>query len=109
MKIARIEEMTKGWFIGNFEPSLLKTNAVEVALKKYKKGDYEKAHYHKISTEFTVIVSGRVRMNGKEYIEGDIIVIEPNDSTDFEALEDNTVNVVVKIPGANDDKYLTKM
>lgn len=109
MKIARIEEMTKGWFIGNFEPSLLKTNAVEVALKKYKKGDYEKAHYHKIATEFTVIVSGRVRMNGKEYIEGDIIVIEPNDSTDFEALEDNTVNVVVKIPGANNDKYLTKM
>lgn len=109
MKIARIEEMTKGWFIGNFEPSLLKTNAVEVALKKYKKGDYEKAHYHKIATEFTVIVSGRVRMNGKEYIEGDIIVIEPNDSTDFEALEDNTVNVVVKIPGSNDDKYLTKM
>ena len=109
MKIARIYEMTKGWFIGNFEPSLLKTNAVEVALKKYKKGDYEKAHYHKIATEFTVIVSGRVRMNGKEYIEGDIIVIEPNDSTDFEALEDNTVNVVVKIPGSNDDKYLTKM
>lgn len=109
MKIARIDEMTKGWFIGNFEPSLLKTNAVEVALKKYKKGDYEKAHYHKIATEFTVIVSGRVRINGKEYIEGDIIVIEPNDSTDFEALEDNTVNVVVKIPGANDDKYLTKM
>ena len=109
MKIARIDEMTKGWFIGNFEPSLLKTNAVEVALKKYKKGDYEKAHYHKIATEFTVIVSGRVRMNGKEYIEGDIIVIEPNDSTDFEALEDNTLNVVVKIPGANDDKYLNKM
>ena len=80
-----------------------------MALKKYKKGDYEKAHYHKIATEFTVIVSGRVRMNGKEYIEGDIIVIEPNDSTDFEALEDNTVNVVVKIPGANNDKYLTKM
>ena len=106
MKIARIDEMTKGWFIGNFEPSLLKTNAVEVALKKYKKGDYEKAHYHKIATEFTVIVSGRVRMNGKEYIEGDIIVIEPNDSTDFEALEDNTVNVVVKIPGAHNDKYL---
>lgn len=106
MKIARIDEMIKGWFIGNFEPSLLKTNAVEVALKKYNKGDYEEAHYHKIATEFTVIVSGRVRMNGIEYREGDIIVIEPNDATDFEALEDNTINVVVKIPGANNDKYL---
>lgn len=109
MKTARIDEMIKGWFIGNFEPSLLKTNAVEVALKRYKKGDYEGAHYHKIATEFTVIVSGRARMNGIEYREGDIIVIEPNDSTDFEALEDNTVNVVVKIPGANNDKYLNKL
>lgn len=106
MKIARIDEMIKGWFIGNFEPSLLKTNAVEVALKKYNKGDYEEAHYYKIATEFTVIISGRVRMNGIEYGEGDIIVIEPNDATDFEALEDNTINVVVKIPGANNDKYL---
>ena len=48
-------------------------------------------------------------MNGIEYREGDIIVIEPNDSTDFEALEDNTVNVVVKIPGANNDKYLKNL
>ena len=101
--------MIKGWFIGNFEPSLLKTNAVEVALKKYKKGDYEDSHYHKIATEFTVIVSWKVKINGIEYREGDIIVIEPNDSTDFEALEDNTVNVVVKIPGANNDKYLKNL
>lgn len=107
MKTSKIDEMIKGWFIGNFEPSLLKTNDVEVALKKYKKGDYEKTHYHKIATEFTVIVSGSVKMNGIEYFEGDIIVIEPNEATDFEALEDNTVNLVVKIPGANNDKYLT--
>lgn len=107
MKTSKIDEMIKGWFIGNFEPSLLKTNDVEVALKKYKKGDYEKTHYHKIATEFTVIVSGSVKMNGMEYFEGDIIVIEPNEATDFEALEDDTVNLVVKIPGANNDKYLT--
>lgn len=105
MKIARLETMTKGWFVGNFEPSLLKTSEVEVAVKEYKKGDYEVSHFHKIATEITVIVSGRVRMNGVEYGAGDIIVIEPGDSTDFEALED-TVNTVVKFPGANNDKYL---
>ena len=44
-------------------------------------------------------------MNGIEYSKGDIIVIEPNEATDFEALED-TVNTVVKFPGANNDKYL---
>ena len=107
MKTSNINEMVKGWFIGNFEPSLLKTNDVEVAVKNYNKGDYESAHYHKIATEFTVIISGRVKMNNIEYKSGDIILIEPNESTDFEALEDNTVNVVVKIPGANNDKYLS--
>ena len=41
MKTAKLEDMVKGWFVGNFEPSLLKTNDVEVAVKSYKKGDYE--------------------------------------------------------------------
>jgi quercetin dioxygenase-like cupin family protein len=105
MKVAKLEDMVKGWFVGNFDPTLLKTNDVEVAVKEYKKGDYEEKHYHKIATEITVIVSGRVKMNGIEYSKGDIIVTEPNEATDFEALED-TVNTVVKYPGANDDKYL---
>jgi hypothetical protein len=53
----------------------------------------------------TAISSGRVRMNGSEYVKGDIIVIEPNQSTDFEVLED-TITTVVKFPGANNDKYM---
>ena len=105
MKVAKLEDMVKGWFVGNFDPTLLKTNDVEIAVKEYKKGDYEKKHYHKIATEITVIVSGRVKMNNVEYKKGDIIVTEPNEATDFEALED-TVNTVVKYPGANNDKYL---
>lgn len=106
MKTAKLDDMIKGWFIGNFEPSLCKTNDVEVAVKKYNKGDFEDKHYHKIATEYTLIISGRVRMNNKEYKEGDIIIMEPYETTDFECLEDNTVNVVVKLPGANNDKYL---
>ena len=108
MKIDKLEKMFKGWFIGNFEPTLLRTNDVEVAVKSYKKGDYEAKHYHKLATEFTVIISGRVKMNGVEYGKGDIIVMEPNEATDFECLEDGTQNVVVKIPGANNDKYLVE-
>lgn len=108
MKVAKLEDMVKGWFVGNFDPTLIKTNNVEVAVKEYKKGDYEEKHYHKIATEITVIVSGRVKMNGIECSEGDIIVIEPNEATDFEALED-TVNTVVKFPGASHDKYLGEL
>lgn len=106
MKTGKLDEMIKGWFVGNFEPTLLQTNDVEVAVKEYKKGDYESSHYHKIATEITVILSGRVKMNGVEYGKGDIIVMEPGESTDFECLEDETQNVVVKHPGANNDKYV---
>ena len=105
MKTAKLVDMIKGWFIGNFEPTLLRTNDVEVAVKSYNKGDYEEKHYHKIATEITVIVSGKVKMNGIEYSKGDIVVMEPNEATDFECLENGTQNVVVKLPGANDDKY----
>ena len=105
MKVEKLNNMTKGWFIGNFDPSLYKTNDVEVAVKSYKAGDFEDKHYHKIATEYTVILDGEVEMNGIRYKKNDIIVMEPGDATDFRAITDS-MNVVVKIPGANNDKYL---
>ncbi|RDC54240.1 hypothetical protein DU508_22390 [Pedobacter chinensis] len=105
MEVYKIKDMFNGWFIGNFEPSLLKTNDLEVGLKEYKKGDYEGFHYHKIATEYTVIVCGKVEMNGIQYEEGDILVMKPFDVTDFKALTD-VKTLVVKLPGANNDKYI---
>lgn len=97
--------MVKGWFIGNFEPSLFKTNDVEVGVKKYKGGDREPLHFHKISIEFTLILDGIVEMNNQRYESGDIVVIRPGEATDFMAITDVTT-VVVKLPGANNDKYI---
>jgi mannose-6-phosphate isomerase-like protein (cupin superfamily) len=105
MKKDNLNDFFKGWFIGNFSPTLIKTNEVEVGIKKYKAGDYESAHHHKIATEVTVILSGEVEMNGVKYVSDDIIVIDPNESTDFRCLTD-VVTVVVKYPGANNDKYV---
>jgi quercetin dioxygenase-like cupin family protein len=107
MKLAKLDKMTNGWFIGNFIPTLIKTNDVEVAVKRYKKGAIEQKHYHKIATEITVVAKGKVKMNGVIYVEGDIILIEPSEVADFEAIEDS-INVVVKFPGASDDKYIVK-
>lgn len=104
MKTEKLDNMIKGWFVGNFEPSLYKTNNVEVAIKRYKAGNYEEAHYHKIATEITVIISGLVEMGGNIYRNGDIVIIEPNEMVDFLAINDS-VTAVVKIPGANNDKY----
>ena len=62
-------------------------------------------HFHKVATEITVVVSGRVRMAGREFADGDIVTLEPGFATNFEAMTD-AITVVVKHPGAPDDKYL---
>jgi quercetin dioxygenase-like cupin family protein len=104
MESLKLENMIKGWFVGGFEPTALVTEACEVGIKKYKAGEQEGKHYHKIATEITVVISGCIRMAGSEWHEGDIIILSPNEITDFEALTDATT-VVVKHPGALNDKY----
>lgn len=107
MKHGKLDEMVRGWFVGEFTPTVLNTQACEVGVKNYKAGDYEEAHFHKIATEVTLIISGRVHMNGQEWGAGDIIIIEPGEVTDFRAITDVT-NVVVKVPSILNDKYLLK-
>lgn len=105
MQVYKQADMIRGWFVGDFTPTALATGAAEVGVKTYSAGAREERHYHKLATEITMIQQGRVTMNGVEYVSGDIIVIAPYESTDFVVLED-TVTVVVKVPGASNDKYL---
>lgn len=107
MKHARLEDMVKGWFVGSFSPAVHNTQDCEVAVKYYKSGDHESAHYHAVATEITVIVQGKVRMKDKEWSAGDIIVLSPGEVTDFEALTD-AINVVVKTPSVLNDKFLVE-
>jgi quercetin dioxygenase-like cupin family protein len=107
MKVNKLNEMFRGWVVGNFDPSLHKTDEFEVAVKTYKKGDYEPKHYHKVATEITIISKGRVVMNNEVYNEGDIITIEPNEATDFRATND-VITTVIKFPCLTNDKYLVE-
>ncbi len=100
-----LKEMIGGWFVGNFNPSVLQSKEFEVAVKRYQAGDCEERHCHKLATEITLIISGEVRMNDVTYQADDIVILEPGDWTDFTALTD-AVNVVVKTPSLTDDKYL---
>jgi quercetin dioxygenase-like cupin family protein len=104
MENFQLKDMVKGWFVGNITPTAFATAACEVAVKTYKNGDYEPAHFHKIATETTLILAGEVAMCGKTWGAGDIIVLPPESITDFRALSDVTT-VVVKVPGALNDKF----
>ena len=44
-------------------------------------------------------------MNGVPYTEGDVITIEPGESTDFKVIDDVTTTVI-KFPCVEDDKYI---
>ncbi|MET3814700.1 hypothetical protein [Pantoea sp. UYEF8] len=104
MKSYKLSNMKRGWIVGGFDPTAFSTQDCEVAVKHYKAGDREGAHFHKIATEITCIVSGEVIMCEKRWTAGDIIVLSPGDITSFEALTD-AVTTVVKLPGALNDKY----
>lgn len=100
----RLEDMTRGWFVGNFTPTLLTSEQLEVAVQHFAAGTEEAEHHHRLATEITVIVSGRAVMCGRELIAGDIMVLPPGTATSFRAIED-TVTTVVKSPCALGDKY----
>jgi hypothetical protein len=104
MKQARLQDMVRGWFVGDFAPSALRTDACEVAFKRYAAGEAEATHHHRIATEVTLVASGKVRMLGRDWGAGDIIVIEPGEATDFLALTEAST-VVVKLPSVPRDKY----
>lgn len=104
MRHDHLHDMIKGWFVGDFAPAVLRSDACEVAVKHYREGDREAAHYHRVATEITVIVAGRARMCGRDWEAGDIVTVDPGETTDFTALSDVTT-VVVKSPSRPDDKF----
>lgn len=105
MKFGKLDQMIKGWFIGNFDPTMGASEHVEVGVKFYKAGDIDQPHFHKIATEITCIIEGQVEMCGQILGNGDIIEVESGEANTFKALKDTTL-VVVKLPCAKDDKYL---
>ena len=100
----RIEDFKGGWFIGNFEPSLLKNDFFECSVKVHKSGEIWDKHYHKEATEYNYVFDGVVEINGIEYTQGDIFVIHPGFIVDPIFKEDCTI-MCVKTPCVIGDKY----
>lgn len=93
-----------GWFIGNFLPAVLHTSMFEVCYKRHTKGEVWPVHYHKIATEYTILVHGKLIMNGKLIEPNTIIIMNPYEIAEPEFLEDCEV-LIVKVPSVPGDKY----
>lgn len=105
MKKFRLENFVGGWFVGDFDPTIIKTQGAEVSVKHYKAGFTEAPHVHKIAEEVTVLISGQANIDGAVYGPGDILLIEQNEAINFVALTD-MITCVVKVPSVKGDKYV---
>ncbi|OJW46910.1 MAG: hypothetical protein BGO67_07310 [Alphaproteobacteria bacterium 41-28] len=105
MKVYNIKEMIGGWYIGNFEPSVYKTETFEVSLKNHPKGEVWPKHYHKEATEINLIVKGEMNLNNISLKAGDIFIIDKMEVVDPDFLEDCLI-VCVKVPSVLGDKYI---
>ena len=103
MIINNINEMKKGWFIGNFEPSMLKTSSFEVGFKLHEAGEKYGFHYHEKVTEFNLIVEGTMEMHNQELQSGDIFILEPFEVANPKFIT-NCKIVCIKVPGITNDK-----
>lgn len=102
---SHLSEYKNGWLLGDFSPAVIQTNDFEVCVKTFKVGDRETSHYQIIATEITVVLSGKVRMGEILLVEDEILVIEPGEVADFEALSDCKV-LGIKFPSVPQDKVL---
>lgn len=101
-----LKDFTRGWFIGRFEPSLWQTD-FEVGLRWNDAGDAEDRHYHRETTEYIVFAGGRHRLGDSVYSDGDVTMIYPYMSTDYECLEPGYC-LTVKNCSLPKDKYKTE-
>lgn len=78
MRKFRYGHMKEGWFIGNFEPSVYKTELFEVAMKIHEAGEYEE-HMHPIATEINLVLFGKVKFGEDTMRVGDIFIVDPGE------------------------------
>ena len=106
MNVDKLSNMKRGWFIGDFKESVLRTKEFEACCRFYEAGYEEEGHIHKILTEITVVTSGKIILGGQEFGPGSIVTVNPNESAPFKALEDCTLTII-KVPSIPGDKYPT--
>jgi len=105
MQVNKIDEYTKGWFVGNFSPVLIHSSDYEIAVKWFKAGEKEPLHKQIIATEITVVVAGEIRLGGKFFSQGDVVTIPPGEFAEFESITDSAL-VCIKTPSLPNDKVL---
>ena len=103
--IYNLNDMYRGWFIGDFEPAVSKQSGFEVGYLCHKKGEKWQSHIHKNLYEVNLLVHGKMILNDTEINENEIFIINQNIIASPIFLEDCYI-LCVKIPKMVGDKTL---
>lgn len=105
MEVFKIDEMKGGWYAGDFSPVAYQTNQFEVCYKKHFKGEEWPKHFHKEADEINFLRSGKMIIQDRELVAGDIFILRKNEIADPVFLEDCEV-FIVKTPSVIGDKFI---
>lgn len=108
MIFGRIENTTGGWYAGDFDDAIYRTKSFEASYKKHPKGQFWEWHYHEHLDEINLVLSGKVKIQGKVFTAGDIFIFEPMELADPEFLEDCEI-ICIKAPNIRGDKVVVKV
>lgn len=95
-----------GWFLGDFEPSLIKNKDFEFGYKripKYTEPDY---HFHKFKTEYTILIEGKIicKESNKLILPITCIKLSPYEKNDQYFIDESLI-LIINMPSKKDDKY----
>jgi dTDP-glucose pyrophosphorylase len=99
------KNFTRGWVIGDFEPTIYNTKKFEIAFLKHPKGENHGHHVHKEADEYNIITSGSMTINDQHISANSLFVINKNEIGCPKFLEDCYI-ICIKIPSIKGDKYL---
>lgn len=105
MKVHKLTDFTRGWVIGDFQPSILHTPDFEVGVMYHTKGEAWPRHTHLVATEYNIMIQGDMTMQGVRLTTGDVFILVPGEVADPTFHEDCII-VCVKVPSVKGDKHL---
>lgn len=94
----------RGWFVGDFDGAVYRTKGFEVCYQLNPRG-HTLSHIHKEITEITLVISGKLLLNGEIFEAGEIHVLYPGEVSQLEYLEETSV-VTIKTPSIPSDKFM---
>lgn len=103
VKDIQIKDTVRGWFLGDFEPSIKRISNMEIGLLTHEANEQWDAHVHREVVEYNYLVKGEMTLNEQEYKTGDSFIFPPRHLA-VPKFKTKCIILCLKIPSKPTDK-----